>query len=49
MTPFEAMYGYNYPTPITFCAHDNKVELSHEMLEHMDSEVQRIRQHMREA
>lgn len=42
MTPFEAMYGYNYPTPINFLDSCNKVELSHEILEKMDEELDKI-------
>ncbi|MCO5576289.1 hypothetical protein L7F22_030098 [Adiantum nelumboides] len=49
MTPFEAMYGYNCPTPINFLNSRNKVELSHEMLEKMDNELAKIRGNIREA
>ncbi|MCO5592233.1 hypothetical protein L7F22_046231 [Adiantum nelumboides] len=49
MTPFEAIYGYNCPTPINFLNSKNKVELSREMLEKMDSELAKIRGNIREA
>ncbi|MCO5548854.1 hypothetical protein L7F22_002316 [Adiantum nelumboides] len=49
MTPFEAMYGYNCPTPINFLNSRNKVELSHEMLEKMDNELAKIRGNIRKA
>ncbi|MCO5550091.1 hypothetical protein L7F22_003570 [Adiantum nelumboides] len=49
MTPFEAMYGYNCPTPINFLNSRNKVELSREMLEKMDNELAKIRGNIREA
>ncbi|MCO5563940.1 hypothetical protein L7F22_017592 [Adiantum nelumboides] len=49
MTPFEAMYGYNCPTPINFLNSRNKVELSREMLEKMNKELAKIRGNIREA
>ena len=49
MTPFQAMYGYNCPSPVNFNNPNNKVEISREMLEKMDKELARIRDHIREA
>ena len=49
MTPFEAMYGYNCSTPLNFSDPDNKVEISRQMLERMDLELSKIRQHIKEA
>lgn len=49
MTPFQAMYGYNCPSLVNFSNPNNKVEISREMLEKMDKELDRIRDHIREA
>lgn len=49
MTPFEAMYGYNCSTPLSFSDPGNKVEISQQMLERMDQELNKIRQNLREA
>ena len=49
MTPFEAMYGYNCACPINFCDSKNNVEVSRQMLEKMQEELSRIRDHIRHA
>ncbi|MCO5598429.1 hypothetical protein L7F22_052524 [Adiantum nelumboides] len=49
MSPFEAMYGSNCVTPLSFSDPENKVEVSKQMLEKMDLELAKIRRHIKKS
>ena len=49
MSPYEALYGRSYRTPVTWDNPVNKVVLGPELLKEMEQEVVKIRQNLKES